>query len=186
MSPASIDSDGWLAAAWRRPSPNFDPRPEEAVIELVVVHGISLPPGVFGGDAVTRLFCNTLDCAEHPDYAALAGLRVSAHALVDRGGETTQYVSFLDRAWHAGPSRFAGRTQCNDFSIGIELEGTDTTPYEPRQYEALVAIVHALMQRWPAIGPDRIVGHADIAPGRKTDPGEAFDWSLLREMLAAV
>jgi len=153
-------------------------------IDLVIVHGISLPPGEFGGEAISRLFRNELDPSEHPSFRDLGGLRVSAHALIDRGGAITQYVSFLDRAWHAGPSSYHGRPACNDFSIGIELEGTDSLPYERSQYEALAALTRALMSRWPAVRPDRIVGHSDVAPGRKTDPGPVFDWDGLRRLLA--
>ena len=184
MNPLTIDPDGWLAGVERRPSPNCDARPPDSDIDLLIVHGISLPPGQFGGDAVTRLFCNELDVAEHPAYTGLAGLRVSAHALIDRTGAITQYVSFLERAWHAGDSRFRGRGACNDFSIGIELEGTDWLPYETVQYEALARFVHTLMKRWPRVTPERIVGHSDVAPGRKTDPGPSFDWSGFRRRLA--
>lgn len=166
------------------PSPNFDSRPAGMDIDLVIVHGISLPPGEFGGEAISRLFRNELDPSEHPSFRDLGGLRVSAHALIDRGGAITQYVSFLDRAWHAGPSSYHGRPACNDFSIGIELEGTDSLPYERSQYEALAALTRALMSRWPAVRPDRIVGHSDVAPGRKTDPGPVFDWDGLRRLLA--
>ena len=181
-----IGPDGWLTAVSAHPSPNFDARPPGVGIDLVVVHGISLPPGEFGSGAITRLFCNRLDLSEHPSYTDLAGLRVSAHAFIDRGGGIAQYVSFLDRAWHAGDSCFGGRPACNDFSIGIELEGADTTPYECAQYEALSCVVRALMARWPDIRPDRIVGHSDVAPGRKTDPGPAFDWPGFRRLLARV
>ena len=170
----------------RRPSPNFDSRPAGMDIDLVIVHGISLPPGEFGGEAITRLFRNELDPSEHPSFHDLGGIKVSAHALIDRGGAITQYVSFLDRAWHAGPSSYRGRPACNDFSIGIELEGTDSLPYERSQYEALAALTRALMSRWPAVRPGRIVGHSDVAPGRKTDPGPAFDWDGLRRLLAPV
>ena len=179
-----IRPDGWLEEGARRcPSPNFDPRPGGVEIDLVIVHGISLPPGEFGGGAITRLFCNELDPSDHPAFRDLGGLRVSAHALIDRAGGITQYVSFLDRAWHAGPSHYRGRTACNDFSIGIELEGTDTLPYERSQYEVLAGLARALMARWPAVRPDRIVGHSDVAPGRKTDPGSAFDWEGFRRLL---
>ena len=179
-----IRPDGWLEVGARRcPSPNFDPRPGGVEIDLVIVHGISLPPGEFGGGAITRLFCNELDPSDHPAFRDLGGLRVSAHALIDRAGAITQYVSFLDRAWHAGPSHYRGRTACNDFSIGIELEGTDTLPYERSQYEVLAGLARALMARWPAVRPDRIVGHSDVAPGRKTDPGPAFDWDGFRRLL---
>ena len=184
MNVPAIRPDGWLAGARRRPSPNFDPRPAEGEIDLVIVHGISLPPGEFGGDAVTRLFCNHLDPSEHPAYPELEGLRVSAHAFIDRGGGITQYVSFLDRAWHAGDSCYRGRYACNDFSIGIELEGTDSTPYERIQYETLAELVRTLMARWPAIRPDRIVGHSEVAPVRKTDPGPSFNWTGFRRLLA--
>ena len=149
----------------------------------MVVHGISLPPGEFGSGAVTRLFCNELDPFEHPAFADLEGLRVSAHALIDRRGAVTQYVSFLDRAWHAGDSRFRGRAGCNDYSIGIEMEGTDAMQYEQRQYERLAELVRALMNRWPRILPERVVGHCDVAPERKTDPGPSFDWVAFRRLL---
>lgn len=178
-----VRPDGWLEGARLRPSPNFDPRPAGAEIDLVIVHGISLPPGEFGGGAITRLFRNELDPSDHPAFRDLEGLRVSAHALIDRAGAITQYVSFLDRAWHAGPSRYHGRPACNDFSIGIELEGTDTLPYERSQYEALATLARAVIARWPSVGPDRIVGHSDVAPGRKTDPGPAFDWDGFRQLL---
>lgn len=183
MNPPSIRPDGWLVEAHTRPSPNFDARPAGAEVDLVVVHGISLPPGEFGGGAITRLFCNVLDLSEHPAFRELEGLRVSAHALIDRAGAVTQYVSFLDRAWHAGESRYRGRSACNDFSIGIELEGTDSLPYERSQYETLASLVRSVMVRWPAVRPERIVGHSDVAPGRKTDPGPSFDWSGFRSLL---
>ena len=184
MNHPAVRPDGWVIGARPRPSPNFDSRPAEAEIDLVVVHGISLPPGEFGGGAVTRLFCNELDTGEHPAFRELEGVRVSAHALIDRGGGITQYVSFLDRAWHAGESHYRGRAACNDFSIGIELEGTDTAPYEQSQYEALAGLARAVMDRWPAVGPEGIVGHSDVAPGRKTDPGPAFDWGRFRRLLS--
>ena len=183
MKAPLIRPDGWLAGTRARPSPNFDPRPAGVEIDLVVVHGISLPPGEFGSGAVTRLFRNELNSGEHPAFDGLDGLRVSAHAFIDRRGRITQYVSLLDRAWHAGDSCHDGRPACNDFSIGIELEGTDTVPYERAQYERLAAIVRASMERWPGIRPDRIVGHCDVAPGRKTDPGPAFEWAELRRLI---
>ena len=183
MNPSALRADGWLVGARLRPSPNFDSRPVGTEVDLVIVHGISLPPGEFGGGAVTRLFCNDLDTSEHPAFQRLEGLRVSAHALIERDGAVTQFVSFLDRAWHAGQSQYGGRTACNDFSIGIELEGTDSLPYEPSQYETLASLVRCLMVQWPAIRPERIVGHADVAPGRKTDPGPAFDWGGFRHLL---
>ena len=183
MNQCAIRPDGWLDGARPRPSPNFDPRPAGAEIDLVIVHGISLPPGEFGGGAITRLFRNELDPSGHPAFRELEGLRVSAHALIDRTGTVTQYVSFLDRAWHAGQSSYRGRSACNDFSIGIELEGTDTLPYEPSQYATLASLVRSVMARWPAVRPDRIVGHSDVAPGRKSDPGPSFDWSGFRRLL---
>ena len=183
MIASSIGANGWLAGADRCPSPNYDARPPDTAIDLVVVHAISLPPGEFGTGAVTRLFCNDLDPLEHPAFRDLEGLRVSAHALIDRAGRIIQYVSFLDRAWHAGSSHYRGRPACNDYSIGVELEGTDTVPFERDQYEALAELVASLMARWPEIRRDRIVGHADVAPGRKTDPGPSFDWDGFRGLL---
>ncbi|MEM9056624.1 MAG: 1,6-anhydro-N-acetylmuramyl-L-alanine amidase AmpD, partial [Pseudomonadota bacterium] len=154
-------------------------------IDLIVVHGISLPPGEFGGDGLDRLFLNRLDPHAHPYFATIAALRVSAHALVRRDGSVTQYVPFHRRAWHAGRSRFEGREACNDFAIGIELEGTDETPYADAQYAALAAVVAALRAAYPTLARGRIVGHSDIAPGRKTDPGPAFDWPRLERRLDA-
>jgi AmpD protein len=171
---------GWLEYARRVPSPNCDERPRGVVPDLVVVHGISLPPGEFGGPWIDALFTNTLPPDAHPHFAGVASLRVSAHALIRRDGELVQYVPFQKRAWHAGESRWQGRERCNDFSIGIELEGTDATAYEPVQYRVLAALVASLCRAYPAIAPERIVGHSDIAPGRKTDPGIAFDWPLMR------
>lgn len=187
-TPLVIGPEDWLVEeegrVTLRPSPNRDTRPPGTIIDLLVVHGISLPPGEFGGDAITRLFCNTLDPEEHPAYAGLKGVRVSAHVLINRRGTITQYVAFGERAWHAGESRHEERTACNDFSIGIELEGTDETPYEDAQYDTLAALTHALMRHYPAIRPERIVGHADIAPARKTDPGPAFDWPRFHHLLS--
>lgn len=177
-----IDAEGWLSGARRLSSPNCGPRPHGEV-SLLVIHNISLPPGEFGGDSVARLFLNQLDSAAHPAFAELAGVRVSAHLFIDRSGALTQFVSFADRAWHAGRSRYAGRPECNDFAIGIELEGTDTSGYEGAQMRALAAVCRALLDRYPALAAQRIVGHSDVAPGRKTDPGPGFDWSLLRRLL---
>jgi AmpD protein len=174
---------GLLAGARQCPSPNCDARPDAADIELIVVHGISLPPGEFGGDAVDRLFTNTLDPAAHPFYAGITGLRVSAHLFIRRSGALVQYVPFHARAWHAGPSAWCGRERCNDFSIGIELEGTDDQPYEAVQYERLAGVVSALATAYPRLDRTRLAGHADIAPGRKTDPGPAFDWEHLAALL---
>lgn len=162
-------------ARWRA-SPNFDARPDPADISLLVVHAISLPPGRFGGGWIDRLFTNTLDPAAHPYFREIHGLRVSSHLCIFRDGAVRQYVPFDRRAWHAGESSFEGRPRCNDFSIGIELEGCDDRPFEARQYRRLAAVSRALMRAYRAITPARIVGHSDIAPGRKTDPGPGFDW----------
>jgi N-acetyl-anhydromuramoyl-L-alanine amidase len=174
---------GRLLGARQVDSPNCDDRPPGQAPELIVVHGISLPPGEFGGPWIDALFTNALPADDHPYFAAIAGLRVSAHVLVRRDGSAVQYVPFHRRAWHAGTSQWRGRGCCNDFSIGIELEGTDATPYEPAQYEALARIAAELCGAYPALAPDAVVGHSDVAPGRKTDPGIAFDWPLLRARL---
>ena len=158
------------------PSPNFDQRPVGAVVDALVIHHISLPPGRFGGDHILQLFSNRLDCRAHPDFAPLQDLRVSAHVLIRRDGEVIQLVNLDARAWHAGVSSLAGRADCNDFSIGIELEGDGDAPFEDAQYASLIAGVRAIQTAYPAITPQRMVGHSDIAPGRKTDPGPQFDW----------
>ncbi len=176
-----IDADGIASGARFVPSPNFDERPAGSEISLLVVHGISLPPGDFGGDGVLELFTNTLDPAAHPAYEALGGLRVSAHFFLRRNGELIQFVPCARRAWHAGASAWRGRTRCNDFSIGIELEGADTVPYADLQYDRLARLVRALRRRYPIADA---VGHSDIAPDRKTDPGPAFDWPRLRRLAA--
>lgn len=150
------------------------------------MHGISLPPGVFGGPHIEQLFCNRLDPDEHPYFRDIAALRVSAHALVRRDGALIQFVPFGERAWHAGDSSFRGRACCNDFSIGIELEGSDNTPYEDAQYRSLAALIVALQRAYPALDNRKVAAHADIAPGRKTDPGPAFDWLRLYDLLDAV
>ncbi len=170
---------GWLAAARHVPSPNFNARPAPARVDLLVVHNISLPPGEFGGPGIEQLFTNTLNPAEHPYYATIAELQVSAHFLIRRDGEIVQFVSVDRRAWHAGQSLWCDRHNCNDFSVGIELEGTDDLPYEDIQYTQLQQLVDALRCYFPSLGPDDVAGHSDIAPGRKTDPGPAFDWSRL-------
>lgn len=170
---------GLVAPARQCASPNHDARPVGAVPELIVVHGISLPPGEFGGPHIESLFCNRLDAGAHPYFAEIAGLEVSAHALIRRDGEIVQFVPFGRRAWHAGASQFEGRERCNDFSIGIELEGTDTLAYTTAQYTVLAGVIGALRQAYPTLAAAPIVGHSDIAPGRKTDPGPAFDWSRL-------
>ena len=174
---------GLLDAARQLPSPNHNERPAGTPVDLVVVHGISLPPGEYGGPYIDQLFTNALDPTAHPYFARLAGLRVSAHLLLRRDGSLTQYVSFGRRAWHAGASSFRGRDDCNDYSVGIELEGSDEEPYPPVQYRALSRVLTALMGAYPAITPARVVGHSDVAPGRKTDPGPHFDWALLRRLL---
>ncbi len=176
---------GLLLGAAQVASPNFDARPAGIEADLIVVHGISLPPGEFGGPWIGRLFTNTLPADAHPYFADVCTLRVSSHLVVYRDGAVTQYVRFAERAWHAGRSSFNGRTACNDFSIGIELEGTDTLPYEDAQYRVLAKIVAALCAAYPTLSTDRLVGHSDIAPGRKTDPGPAFDWSRARRLIAS-
>ena len=176
-----FDSSGeWVVPATRLLSPNHDARPAGCDIDLLVVHGISLPPGVFGGDYIADLFLNRLDARAHPYFADICQLRVSSHLLVRRDGSLLQFVPFSQRAWHAGVSCHAGRERCNDFSVGIELEGCDDVCYEDAQYESLLAFVSLARGRWPGIDESRVVGHCDIAPGRKTDPGEAFDWQRLR------
>ncbi len=169
----------WLAPLRRIRSPNCDARPEAGDISLIVIHGISLPPGEFGGGYVEQLFTNRLDSARHPYFAGIYRLRVSAHLFIDRAGQVTQFVPLHQRAWHAGESVFCGRPHCNDYSIGIELEGADDIPYEAGQYATLGALLAVLQAAWPAISDDRITSHAHIAAGRKTDPGPAFDWARL-------
>lgn len=177
----NIDATGLASGARSIPSPNCDDRPGGEAVRLVVIHNISLPPGKFGGGDIVRLFCDKLDCSAHPYYEALRGLRVSAHFLVRRSGEVLQFVPCTRRAWHAGESAWRGRARCNDFSVGIELEGADTIPYSDRQYAALTALTAALSRAYPI---EDVVGHADIAPGRKTDPGPAFDWPRFRALLS--
>ncbi|MBM4196742.1 MAG: 1,6-anhydro-N-acetylmuramyl-L-alanine amidase AmpD [Gammaproteobacteria bacterium] len=172
-------ADGLLAGVRQVASPNCDERPLGAVPELIVVHGISLPPGEFGGSWIEALFTNRLDPNAHPYFADMAGAKVSAHFVIGRDGAITQYVPVTRRAWHAGQSLWCGREKCNDFSIGIELEGTDERPYEAAQYDALADLVGALRAAFPSLATAPVVGHCDIAPGRKTDPGPAFDWSAL-------
>jgi AmpD protein len=164
-------------------SSHFDERPAGTVMDLIVVHGISLPPGEFGGPWIDRLFTGHLPPEVHPFFRDLAIGRVSAHAIIRRDGEIVQYVPFAQRAWHAGRSEYQGRSPCNDFSVGIELEGTDETPYENAQYDSLAALITALLAAYPTLSRERIVGHSDVAPGRKTDPGPAFDWPRLRAAL---
>jgi len=184
MNMALDDKAQWLRGARRAPSPNCDDRPQGVEIELLVIHGISLPPGEFGTPCIEQLFCNALDHNAHPCFAQLQGLQVSAHLLINRQGRVVQFVPFDKRAWHAGRSAFNGRENCNDFSIGIELEGTDDIAYQPAQYDTLVQVITVLQQAWPRLTPETIRGHCHIAPGRKTDPGAAFDWEQLYARLA--
>ncbi|NBA97872.1 1,6-anhydro-N-acetylmuramyl-L-alanine amidase AmpD [Pseudomonas sp. R5(2019)] len=172
LDPAS----GWCDGITHCPSPNFNARPE-GEISLLVIHNISLPPAQFATGNVQAFFQNCLDVTKHPYFEGIADLRVSAHFLIERDGKVTQFVSCLDRAWHAGISRFDGREGCNDFSLGIELEGTDELPFTDAQYASLATLTRQIQAAWPAITAQRIQGHSDIAPGRKTDPGPEFDWS---------
>ncbi len=175
---------GLVQEARQVESPNCDERPPGCEPSLIVVHGISLPPGEFGGPWIDRLFTNTLPADEHPYFAEIAGQEVSAHFLIRRDGSLVQYVPITKRAWHAGQSCFDGRERCNDFSVGIELEGEDNTAYEEAQYHSLTALITMLRRQVPALSGVSVVGHSDIAPGRKTDPGAAFDWDHLNGMLA--
>ena len=179
---SALDRDGLLKGARFTPSPNCDDRPRDEEVCLIVVHAISLPPGEFGGDAIESLFMNRLDPEAHPYYRDIRALRVSSHFLIDREGRVTQYVPCGKRAWHAGVSLWRERGRCNDFSIGIELEGCDELPFENAQYQALAHLVNVMKQHYPI---EDVVGHSDIAPGRKTDPGPCFDWSILATCLSA-
>ena len=181
---AFLRSSGRFPGVRWCPSPNFGPRPDGSSISLLVVHNISLPPEQFGGPHIENFFCNCLDTAAHPYFETIAELKVSAHALIRRDGSVIQFVSCLDRAWHAGRSSFQGKEECNDYSIGIELEGADDVPYTDDQYRALARLALLAMTAWPEITPGRIAGHSDIAPGRKTDPGPAFEWSRFRALLS--
>ena len=176
-----VDVAGRASIARYVASPNCDERPDGVEVTLAVIHGISLPPGQFGGKGIEQLFTNRLDSGAHPYYATLAGLRVSAHFVIRRNGALLQFVPGARRAWHAGASRWQGRERCNDFSIGIELEGTDTLPYAAAQYAMLARLLKALKRCYPI---RQVVGHSDIAPGRKTDPGPAFDWARLSRLIA--
>jgi AmpD protein len=177
-----VDEAGWVAGARRIDSPNRDERPAGEGIRLIVIHNISLPPGEFGGPGVEQLFTNRLDPAGHPYYAGIRGLRVSSHFFIRRDGELIQFVPCGARAWHAGESSWRGRERCNDFSLGIELEGTDELPFTDAQYAVLAQLVKQLSLAYPIEG---MTGHSDIAPGRKTDPGLCFDWERLRRLLDA-
>ncbi|MBM7061520.1 1,6-anhydro-N-acetylmuramyl-L-alanine amidase AmpD [Pseudomonas sp. UL073] len=174
---------GWCQGIRHCPSVNFNERPQGEVVSLLVIHNISLPPAQFGTGKVQAFFQNRLDAEEHPYFASIAAMRVSAHFFIERDGAVTQFVSCLDRAWHAGVSQFDGREGCNDFSLGIELEGTDDLPFTDAQYLALSALTRQLRAAFPAISPARICGHSDVAPGRKTDPGACFDWPRYRGAL---
>ncbi|WP_455199179.1 1,6-anhydro-N-acetylmuramyl-L-alanine amidase AmpD [Kaarinaea lacus] len=179
-----IDSKtGLLSGARQQPSPNYDERPENTDINLIVIHAISLPEGEFGGPWIDQLFCNELDPADHEYFNEICELQVSAHVLIRRDGELVQYVPFHQRAWHAGESCYEGTERCNDFSIGIELEGSDDQPFEDIQYQQLAKLTRELMKSFPGINQQRITGHSDIAPERKTDPGPLFDWEKFRGLL---
>ncbi|MCW8901559.1 MAG: 1,6-anhydro-N-acetylmuramyl-L-alanine amidase AmpD [Gammaproteobacteria bacterium] len=180
-----IDPDsGLIEEARQHSSPNCDARPDESDISLIVIHGISLPPGEFGDNYIDQLFTNNLNSNEHPYFKEIEGLKVSSHFLVKRDGELVQYVPVHKRAWHAGVSSYKNRENCNDFSIGIELEGTDEIPYTNIQYEVLAETIKSLTQSYPNLTAEALAGHSDIAPGRKTDPGIAFDWQRLHLLLA--
>ncbi|ALO36271.1 N-acetyl-anhydromuranmyl-L-alanine amidase [Colwellia sp. MT41] len=176
-------SSGWLAQAQHFPSPYFSPRELADDISLLVIHNISLPAGQFGGNCIHDLFLGQLDCNAHASFNDLQGVEVSAHCLIRRDGRISQYVSFDDKAWHAGASSFRARPRCNDYSIGIELEGTDDICYTAEQYQQLIALTLCLQNKFPGIIMSHIVGHCDIAPGRKTDPGPVFDWQYFRQCL---
>lgn len=173
-----------LAQTRQIQSSNFDARPEHIDIDLIVIHCISLPPGDFGSDNIDKLFLNQLNPSDHPYFESIGDLRVSSHVLIDRKGRITQYVPFHLRAWHAGQSSFEGREACNDFSIGIELEGTEDIPYTNEQYIHLARLIQVLIKHYPKLSKNRIVGHSAIAPERKTDPGHSFDWVMLGRLLA--
>jgi len=177
-------ASGILKEARQQSSPNYDLRTDESDIALIVIHGISLPPGKFGGSYIDQLFCNNLDPEEHPYFKNIANIKVSSHLLIRRDGEVVQYVPFIKRAWHAGVSSYNGREGCNDFSIGIEMEGEDKTPYTDIQYQTLSKLINNLISTYPNLNSKTIAGHSDIAPGRKTDPGEAFDWGRLNTLLS--
>ena len=185
-SEISVDvQTGIMSGARYVHSPNRDARPAGSIPELIIIHGISLPPGEYGGPWIDLLFTNALPPERHAYFAQIAALQVSSHLLIRRDGELVQYVPFHLRAWHAGKSCYDGRERCNDFSIGIELEGSDEEPYEPMQYRRLVDAIVTLCDAYPSLSTQRLAGHSDVAPGRKSDPGPAFDWPRLRAMLRA-
>ena len=173
----------WLTGVTKILSPNCDERPDPTDISLLVIHCISLPPGEFGNTYIDQLFCNKLNLADHPYFNEIHQLRVSAHVLIKRDGRCVQYVPFDRRAWHAGKSSYEGRERCNDFSIGIELEGTEAIAYTDAQYEQLAAVIDILLKTYPQMSRQRITGHSYIAPGRKTDPGDSFDWQRIAKAL---
>jgi len=177
ISNHKLDGAKWV------PSPNFNQRPNDATINMLVVHNISLPPKQFGGAYIEDFFCNQLDCSAHSYFEEIKDLQVSAHLLIKRAGEVVQFVPFNQRAWHAGVSEFKGQDNCNDFSIGVELEGADDVPYTEQQYEKLADVAVSLCQHYPQIEMDRIVGHCDIAPQRKTDPGPSFNWTHFKQLI---
>jgi len=181
----SLDATGRVSPARFVPSPNCDARPPRTQIDALVVHAISLPPGRYGGDFIEQFFTNRLDCAAHSYFSEITELTVSAHFLIRRDGELLQFVPTHARAWHAGASVLCGRERVNDFSLGVELEGSDDDRFEDAQYEMLASLARFLMARFPALTPERVVGHSDIAPGRKTDPGAHFDWPRLRREISA-
>jgi len=181
----SVDTEsGLIEPARQCTSPNHDERPDGMLPDALIVHGISLPPGEFGGPEIEKLFTNSLDWDAHPYFAGIRGFEVSAHLLIRRDGELIQFVPFNRRAWHAGESNFRGRSCCNDFSLGVELEGDDETPYTDSQYAVLIAVSNALIAAYPALSAREVAAHSDVSPGRKTDPGPAFDWLRLYDGLS--
>lgn len=183
LQPLSLSGAGWLCDTQHCPSPNFNQRPAGCNVSLLVIHNISLPPGQFGTNDIPAFFCNTLNADKHPYFKTISELQVSAHCLIERTGKTIQFVSFEARAWHAGQSYFDGQENCNDYSIGIELEGTDDIPYTDAQYHSLTKLTKILQEHYPLITPHRITGHQNIAPNRKTDPGPSFDWQRYKSAL---
>lgn len=179
---AASAEEGWLTGIHQCRSPNYNARPACCAIDTLVIHNISLPPGAYGGGYIHSFFCNRLPAAAHPYFSEIAALEVSAHFLIERCGRITQFVSCDQRAWHAGRSHFDGRDNVNDFSLGIELEGTDSDCYTEAQYRQLADLTRELQRRYPALVRERIIGHSDIAPGRKTDPGPAFDWAYFQRL----
>ena len=176
-------SDGWFEQSHKIDSPNCNERPENVAVDAIIIHSISLPPGCYEGNDISQFFSNKLDCNKDPFYDEIRGMEVSAHLLIRRSGELLQFVNLHSRAWHAGQSQLGEQANCNDFSIGIELEGTDNSAFEAAQYNTLTAVVDSLMVYFPQITQQRIVGHSDIAPGRKTDPGSGFNWAHWQKML---